>query len=69
MGPPLKASPLRLRQAPAAHGRAHRGGPLRCPIVCGWARWMYWVFWNFLALVFIGIFLWEGPFKMRVVFS
>ena len=22
---------LRLRQAPAAHGRAHRRGPLRCP--------------------------------------
>ena len=31
-GPPLKASPLRLRQALAAHGRGHRSGPLRCPI-------------------------------------
>ena len=31
-GPPLKASPLRLRQALAAHGRGHRRGPLRCPI-------------------------------------
>ena len=32
VGPPLKASPLRLRQALAAHGRGHRRGPLRCPI-------------------------------------
>ena len=31
-GLPLKASPLRLRQALAAHGRGHRRGPLRCPI-------------------------------------
>ena len=31
-GPPLKAPPLRLRQALAAHGRGHRRGPLRCPI-------------------------------------
>ena len=31
-GPPIKASPLRLRQALAAHGRGHRRGPLRCPI-------------------------------------
>ena len=28
-GPPLKASPLRLRQALAAYGRGHRRGPLR----------------------------------------
>ena len=34
-GPPLKASPLRLRQALAAYGRGHRRGPLRCPIFGG----------------------------------
>ena len=28
----VKASPLRLRQALAAHGRARRRGPLRCSI-------------------------------------
>ena len=28
----IKASPLRLRQALATHGRACRRGPLRCPI-------------------------------------
>ena len=31
-GLPIKAWPLRLRQALAAHGRGHRRGPLRCPI-------------------------------------
>ena len=31
-GPPIKTSPLRLRQALAAHGRGHRRSPLRCPI-------------------------------------
>ena len=39
-GPPLKASPLRLRQALAAHGRGHRKGPAALPD-CGAAAVAY----------------------------